>query len=288
MKTIIKTITGMLLTVSFLSCATQIKNAKKETYKVAGNCDMCKENIETAANQKGKVEASWNVDSKMLAVTYDSVQTTADEILKRIAYAGYDNEKFLAPQEAYDKLAKCCQYDRLKKEDHTEHEATTPTTTTDEHQHDPEVTEPATNENGLHAILNDYFSVKDALVKSDPALAASKALALSKAIKAVKMDQLTTEQHTIWMKVEKELLTQAEHIAETKDLEHQRGHLAIMATAMYHLAKTVKTDETIYYQHCPMYNDGKGANWLSQEKAIKNPFYGSAMLSCGKTVETLK
>ena len=125
-------------------------------------------------------------------------------------------------------------------------------------------------------------------MKSDPALAASKALALLKAIKAVKMDQLTTEQHTIWMKVEKELLTQAEHIAETKDLEHQRGHLAIMATAMYQLAKTVKTDETIYYQHCPMYNDGKGANWLSQEKAIKNPFYGSAMLSCGKTVETLK
>jgi hypothetical protein len=37
-----------------------------------------------------------------------------------------------------------------------------------------------------------------------------------------------------------------------------------------------------------MYNDGKGANWLSKESAIKNPYYGSQMLSCGKTVETIK
>jgi hypothetical protein len=37
-----------------------------------------------------------------------------------------------------------------------------------------------------------------------------------------------------------------------------------------------------------MYNNGKGANWLSKEILIKNPYYGSQMLSCGKTVETIK
>jgi hypothetical protein len=37
-----------------------------------------------------------------------------------------------------------------------------------------------------------------------------------------------------------------------------------------------------------MFNDGKGANWLSKENAIKNPYYGSSMLSCGKTTETIK
>jgi hypothetical protein len=37
-----------------------------------------------------------------------------------------------------------------------------------------------------------------------------------------------------------------------------------------------------------MYNDGKGANWLSKESTIKNPYYGSQMLTCGKTVETIK
>ena len=57
---------------------------------------------------------------------------------------------------------------------------------------------------------------------------------------------------------------------------------------MYELIKVVKPAETVYYQFCPMANDGKGANWLSKESGVKNPYYGSQMLSCGKTVETIK
>lgn len=37
-----------------------------------------------------------------------------------------------------------------------------------------------------------------------------------------------------------------------------------------------------------MANDGKSANWLSKENPIKNPYYDSQMLTCGKTVETIK
>lgn len=36
-----------------------------------------------------------------------------------------------------------------------------------------------------------------------------------------------------------------------------------------------------------MANDSKGANWLSKENNIKNPCFGSKMLSCGKVVETI-
>ena len=57
---------------------------------------------------------------------------------------------------------------------------------------------------------------------------------------------------------------------------------------MYELIKVAKPAETVYYQFCPMANDGKGANWLSKENGIKNPYYGSQMLTCGKTVETIK
>jgi Cu(I)/Ag(I) efflux system membrane fusion protein len=37
-----------------------------------------------------------------------------------------------------------------------------------------------------------------------------------------------------------------------------------------------------YVQHCPMANNDKGADWLSKEKEIRNPFFGSSMLSCGE------
>ena len=37
-----------------------------------------------------------------------------------------------------------------------------------------------------------------------------------------------------------------------------------------------------------MANNGKGANWLSKENKVQNPYYGSVMLTCGKVVETIK
>jgi hypothetical protein len=57
---------------------------------------------------------------------------------------------------------------------------------------------------------------------------------------------------------------------------------------MYAVAKVYKADETLYYQHCLMYNDGEGANWLSKENTVRNPYFGNAMLTCGKTTETIK
>ena len=57
---------------------------------------------------------------------------------------------------------------------------------------------------------------------------------------------------------------------------------------MYALIKISKTEKPIYYQFCPMSNNGRGANWLSKENDVKNPYYGSKMLSCGKTVEIIK
>jgi hypothetical protein len=37
-----------------------------------------------------------------------------------------------------------------------------------------------------------------------------------------------------------------------------------------------------------MYNDGKGAVWISEAKAIKNPYYGSQMLTCGSVKKEFK
>lgn len=242
---------------------------------------MCQSNIETAATKKGVSKGVWNVDSKQLELTYDSEKTTAAAILKQIAYAGYDNEQFLAPDAAYAKLEKCCQYDRLKKEPvaSTETVQQPDASNTDQEQ--------ATG-SALKDVYAQYFALKDALIKDDGTAAAAKATALSAAIAKVDMAQLSAEQHTTWMKQLATLQTDANHIAGTKDVSHQREHFASLSTAMYAVMKVVKPEETVYYQHCPMYNDGKGADWLSKENTIKNPYYGNAMLSCGKTTETIK
>jgi hypothetical protein len=80
------------------------------------------------------------------------------------------------------------------------------------------------------------------------------------------------------------LLKDATPISETKDIKVQREHFTNLSNNMASLAKSVKlTTEPIYQAYCPM----KKANWLSNDKAIKNPYYGSAMLTCGKVVETI-
>ena len=142
--------------------------------------------------------------------------------------------------------------------------------------------------NQLTAVFDNYFALKDALVKTDGPTASSKASAMLTALDAVEMGKLKMEEHTVWMKIEKGLKTDAQHIKENKDTEHQRERFMSLSKSMYELITVAKPAETVYYQFCPMANDGKGANWLSKESAIKNPYYGSQMLSCGKVVETIK
>jgi Cu(I)/Ag(I) efflux system membrane fusion protein len=47
-------------------------------------------------------------------------------------------------------------------------------------------------------------------------------------------------------------------------------------------------DGTIYVQHCPMADNNKGADWLSKEKEIKNPYFGNSMLTCGEVTKEFK
>lgn len=110
----------VLLSVTFASA--QIKNAKTETVKIYGNCGMCKKTIEKAAFVKNVATAIWDVDSKMATVTFDSTKTNANDVLKRVANAGYDSEEYAASNAAYNQLPHCCQYERksqpAKHEDH--------------------------------------------------------------------------------------------------------------------------------------------------------------------------
>ena len=284
---------AITMLLSFTACSAQIKNATTESVKIYGNCGMCKTTIEKAGNVKKIAKVDWNKDTKMATISYDSTKTNQDEILKRIALSGYDNVKFLAPNDVYLKLPDCCQYDRVKKEVakiEAPKKDTAKTEVKEDHSahNHSAMTERKQDVPQLKAVFDNYFAVKDALVKTDGNTASTKATDLAKAISAVKMDKMTNEEHTVWMKVTKDLASDAEHIAETKQTSQQRNHFMALSKNMYALMKVSKTETPTYYQFCPMANDGKGANWLSKENAVKNPYYGNQMLTCGKVVETIK
>ena len=277
---------AMALMLSISTCFAEIKNAKVETVHIYGNCSICKSTIESAANVKNVVQVEWNKDTKMAVLTYDEKQTNQDEILKRIGLAGYDSDKFLAPDNVYAKLETCCQYERAVKII-AKIEASKAVNLAVEEKVVAPILETKTEGEQLKEVFNSYFAVKDALVKTDGSLAATKAVLLLNSINVVKMENLTNEEHVEWMKVMKDLIFDAEHISETKDASHQRDHFTSLSKNMYSVMKVSKQETPTYYQFCPMANKGKGANWLSKENIVKNPYYGSQMLGCGKVVETI-
>ena len=268
-------------------CNAQTKNTKTETVKIYGNCALCESTIEKAGNIKNEATVDWDKDTKLATISYDSLHTSKEQVLKRIALAGYDSDIFLAPDNTYAGLPGCCQYERALKIA-VNMEVPKMGTAISNHSNHSVKDDPLKDTNPLISVFENYFALKNALVKSDGnhALTIAKELLIS--INAVKMDKLTSEEHIVWMKVLKDLANDTNHIAETKDPEHQRDYFNTLSDNMFQLMKVSNQETPTYYQHCPMANDGKGANWLSKEEAIKNPYYGSQMLSCGKTVETIK
>ncbi len=95
-----------------IACNTDIKNIKTENVKIDGNCEMCEATIETAGNKKNISKVDWDKNNKTAIIIFDSLRTNQSAILKRIANAGYDNEKFKAPNNVYEKLHDCCKYER--------------------------------------------------------------------------------------------------------------------------------------------------------------------------------
>jgi hypothetical protein len=137
----------------------------------------------------------------------------------------------------------------------------------------------------LSPVLTDYYNIKDALVGSDTKAAAEKAAALVKDIDAVDRSAIPAKDHVAFMSLKVKLAFDARHIAESTDLSHQREHFAALSTNMASLAKQAKlSEQAVYQEYCPM----KKVSWLSNETAIKNPYYGSSMLTCGKVTGTLK
>ena len=90
-------------------------NWKTDTLKVFGKCNMCKETIESALKKKDGIKSKdWNMNTKLLLVTYNPDVITLDAIYHKIANAGYDTDKVKAPDNAYNKLDNCCKYQRVE------------------------------------------------------------------------------------------------------------------------------------------------------------------------------
>ncbi len=133
-------------------------------------------------------------------------------------------------------------------------------------------------------LLTSYYGIKDALVNGNASEAGTQAADFLAVAKSIDGKNLAEPKRKTLLELKEKLAFDAEHISESKDIAHQRDHFATFSANLYALAKAIKLSaQPIYQAYCPM----KKVYWLSSEQAIKNPYYGKSMLTCGKVTDTI-
>ena len=133
-------------------------------------------------------------------------------------------------------------------------------------------------------VLTNYMALKDALVATDEAAAQKAGKDLESSLVNFNVDKYTAEQQKNLKDIIADATENAEHISVSK-MHHQREHFKVLSKDIIDMVAITGTDNTIFELKCPMY-DG-GAMWLSKEKDIKNPYYGSKMMDCGSVEKVI-
>lgn len=120
-----------------------------------------------------------------------------------------------------------------------------------------------------------YIHLKDALVASNPQEAKIAADALQKSLGSISNGKKASDE--------------AAKISVSADLDEHRKVFSTLSNEMKTLVKKSKLSSgALFVEYCPMANNNQGAFWLSNEKQIKNPYFGDAMLTCGSVKETIQ
>jgi membrane fusion protein, copper/silver efflux system len=141
----------------------------------------------------------------------------------------------------------------------------------------------------LDSLFNVYYQLQSAF--SHDSLKDVKAAAgkIENALNSIDMKLLSGDTHMKWMDVSMGISDKAKEINQSTDIEKARLAFSELSKEVYLTAKTFGTsgNSAMYYFHCPMAFNKKGADWLENDKTAKNPYFGKSMLGCGELKETL-
>jgi len=141
----------------------------------------------------------------------------------------------------------------------------------------------------LKAVFNEYINLKDALVKEDSKSTSANATTLLNKLNKVDMKLLSDNKaHNHWMSLEGEIKSSATSISETSDIKAQRDHFKYLSSHLINAVQLFGVNEKVYVEFCPMADNNNGAYWLSKEEKVINPYFGSAMLTCGEVKQVIE
>ena len=138
-------------------------------------------------------------------------------------------------------------------------------------------------------VASHYFHIKHALVSNDAAETKNGATMMLQVISQFDNAVLPKDQKTVYTKHITAIKEHADAIIKSADVDAERMHFAELSAHTYELIKAFGAGKKIYYDHCPMALDSKGANWLSESAEIQNPYFkGTDMNACVKVEQVIE
>jgi len=134
-----------------------------------------------------------------------------------------------------------------------------------------------------------YLKLKDALVNSDAAKSKKAGSQLLDQLKRIPSTIDQADRREKWMSMQGLAERGALKLSETEELKVQRQAFEEVSEAFIFWLRHFQIEfNTIYLQYCPMAFDFDGADWISAQEEIRNPYFGDEMLKCGTIEEVFE
>lgn len=142
-------------------------------------------------------------------------------------------------------------------------------------------------------VVNAYYQLKDALVATNAAgarAATQKLTAETDSLQYIVSDSTFGGNYETLIPLFDMMRAYADSIrlVQADDVDKMRVYFEEVDNGLFRLLRvTGLKNAGIYRQFCPMALNDKGAFWLSNDRDIRNPYFGNKMLTCGELRDSL-
>ncbi len=154
---------------------------------------------------------------------------------------------------------------------------------------------------GVDSLMGAYHAIKTGLVNADTGLVKLETNRFLGLLDRLPLQELKKDTAMIFETATasvQDIKANAESLVQQGSLDEMRKDFSMITEMMYPgFFRTINYEgPNLYLQHCPMaFGDDNGANWISDNQEILNPYLGrnhpkykGTMLHCGEIMDTIK
>ena len=142
----------------------------------------------------------------------------------------------------------------------------------------------------IGGMLQAYYNMKDAFIKSDTTLVNKEARVFTDKIMKIETNDIKGDAAIVELagQLKQTLAAETTHLVAAKELEAKRKVFQVVSDQLFDFLRSIGYQGSkVYQQFCPMAFDNNGAAWLSNSTEIVNPYFGSKMLHCGDVRDSI-